>query len=101
MDEVGNVEENKLHFIEEFCEKCVKHHNRCWCNTFDWDEEINIEKPTNLESEKPNQIFRQPPSGWSEFRRKTISRENKAVPESNNMTIKNCKSVSTENFKLM
>ena len=29
-DELGNVEENRLNFIGEYCEKCVGNHNRCW-----------------------------------------------------------------------
>ena len=28
-DELSNVEENRLNFIGEFCEKCVGNHIRC------------------------------------------------------------------------
>ena len=56
-DELSNVEKNRLNFIGEYCEKCVGNHNRCWCNSSNWDEElVDIKSPTNnadpnLESE--------------------------------------------------
>ena len=80
-DELSNVEENRLNFIGEYCEKCVGNHNRCWCNSSDWDEElVDIENPTNnanpnLESDKPSHTsFRQPPPRWSEFRRRPFQK---------------------------
>ena len=49
-DESNNVEENRLNFIGEYCEKCVGTHIRCWCNSSDWDEElVDIENPTNAD----------------------------------------------------
>ena len=36
-DKLNNVKENRLNFIGEYGEKCVGTHNRCWCNTSDWD----------------------------------------------------------------
>ena len=74
----------------------------------DWDEDlIDIENPTNntdpnLESEKPSPTsFRQPPSGWSEFRRKAISKNKTSLERSDNLQTKTCKSVSTEEFNNM
>ena len=78
--ELNNVEENRANFIGEYCEKCVGTHNRCWCNSSDWGEElVDIENPTNsdpnLESKRPSPTsFRQPPLRWAEFRRRTISK---------------------------
>ena len=68
-DESINVEGNRLNFIGEYCEKCVGTHNRCWCNTSIWDEElVDIENPNNadpnLESKRPSPTsFKQPPPG--------------------------------------
>ena len=107
-DKLSNVEENRLNFIGEYCKKCVGNHNRCWCNSSNWDEElVGIENPTNnadpkLESEKPSHTsFKQPPPGWFEFRRKAISKNKTMLESSDNLTIKNCKSVSTEEFNNM
>ena len=107
-DELSNVEENRLNFIGEYCEKCVGTHNRCWCNSSDLDEEsVDLENPTNnadpnLESKRPSPTsFRQPPPGWSEFRRRAISKSKATLENSDNLTIKNCKSVSTEEFNNM
>ena len=70
-------EEDRVNFIGEYGEKCIGKHDRCWCNSSDWDEDlIDIENPTNntnpnLDSKKTSQIsFRQPPPGWSESRRR-------------------------------
>ena len=68
---------------------------------------IDIENPTNntdanLESEKPSQTsFRQPPPGWSESRRKAISKNKTLLESSDNLQIKNCRSDSTEEFNKM
>ena len=74
-------EEDRVNFIGEYCEKCIGKHDICWCNSSNWQEGlIDIEKPTyntdpNLESKTPSQTsFRQPPLGWSESRRKAISK---------------------------
>ena len=103
--ELNNIEENRLNFIGEYCERCVGTHNRCWCNTSNWDEElVDIENPTNnadpnVERKRSSPTsFRQLPPGWSEFRRKAISKSKAALENSDNLTIKNCKSVSTEEF---
>ena len=103
-DESNNVEENRLNFIGEYCDKCVRTHNRCWCNSSDWDEElVDIENPNNadpnLESKRPSPTsFRQPPPRWSEFRRKAISKSKAVLENSNHLAIENCKSISTEEF---
>ena len=97
-----------MNFIGEYCEKCIGKHYRCWCNSSDWDEDlIDIENPTkntdsNLESEKPSQTsFRQAPPGWSESRRKAISKNKTSLENSDNLQIKNCRSISTEKFNNM
>ena len=107
-DELSNVEDNRLNLIGEYCEKCVGNHKRCWYNSSNWDEElVDIENPTNntdpnLESEKPSHTsVRQPPPGWSEFRKKAISKSKTMLESSDNLTIKNCNSVSTEEFNNM
>ena len=97
-----------MNFIEEYGEKCIGKHDRCWCNSSNWDEDlIDIENSTNntnpnLESKKPSQTsFRQPPQGWSESRRKVISQNKTLLESSDNLQIKNCTSVSTEEFNNM
>ena len=35
-DKLSNVEENRLNFIGECCEKCVGNHNKCWWNSSNW-----------------------------------------------------------------
>ena len=103
-EELNNVEENRLNFIGKYCEKCVGTHNMCWCNSSDWDEGlVDIENPTNadttLESKRPSPTsFRQPPSRWAEFRRRTISKSKAMLENSNHMAIENYKSISTEEF---
>ena len=78
---IPQTEEDRVDFIGEYCDKCIGKHDMCWCNSSDWDEDlIDIENPTNntnlnLESEKPSQTsFRECPPGWSESRRKAISK---------------------------
>ena len=69
---------------------------------FVWGEElVDIGNPTDadptLESKTPSpKSVRKPPSGWAEFRRRTIS---KAMQEnSKHIAIEKCKSISTEEF---
>ena len=59
-EELHNVEENRLNFIAEYCEKCVGTHNRCWCNSSNWDERLvdPDNADPNLESKRP------PPTGF-------------------------------------
>ena len=50
------------------------------------EELVDIENPTNadptLESKWPSpKSFRQPPSGWAEFRRRTISKSKAVLRE--------------------
>ena len=103
-EELNNVEGNRQNFIGKYCEKCVGIYNRCWCNSSDWDEElVDIENPTNadptLERKRPSSTsFRQPPSGWAEFRRRTISKSKAILENGKHLAIKNCKSISTEEF---
>ena len=66
---LNNVEGNRQTFIGNYCEKCVRTHDRCWCNSSDWGEElVDIENPANadhtIESKRPYPTsYRQPPSG--------------------------------------
>ena len=79
-------------------------HDRCWCNHSNWDEElVDTENPTNadptLESKRPSPTsYRQSPSRWAEYRRRTISKSKANQENSKNMAIENCKSISTEEF---
>ena len=34
-------------FIEEYCEKCIKKHERSWCNGSDWDADLMDIEPPN------------------------------------------------------
>ena len=57
-EELNNVEGNRQKFTGNYCEKCIGTHDRCWCNSSDWGEElVGIENPTNaeptLESKRP------------------------------------------------
>ena len=103
-EELNNVEWNRSKFIGNYCNKCVGTHDRCWCNSSNWEEElVGIENPTNadptLESKRPSPTsYRQPPSGWAEYRRKTISKSKAPQENSKHMAIENCKSISTEEF---
>ena len=38
--ESSELEVTPNKFIGEYCEKCVKRYNRCWCDKSDWDEEL-------------------------------------------------------------
>ena len=47
-DEQSTPEETRKDFIGDYCEKCIRKYNRCWCNSSDWDEDlIEIEAPNN------------------------------------------------------
>ena len=64
-------------------EKCGK--TRCWCNSSNWGEElVDVENPNfipTLENKTPSpNSVRKPPSGWAEYRRRTVS---KAMQENN------------------
>ena len=103
-EEVNNVEGNRQKFIGNYYEKCVGTHDRCWCNSSNWGEElVDIENPSNddptIESKRPSPTsYRLPPSRWAEYRRRTISK-NKAMQEnSKHLAIENCKSISKEEF---
>ena len=95
---LNNVEGNRQKFIGNYCEKCVGTHDRCWSNSSNWGENLNNADPT-LESKRPSPTsYRQPSSGWAEYRRRIISKS-KAVQENRkHMAIENCKSISTEEF---
>ena len=83
-EELNNVEGNREMFIWNYCEKCIGTHDRCWCNSSNWGEElVDVENPTNadhtLESKRPSPTYyRQPPSRWAEYRRRTISKSKAA-----------------------
>ena len=68
-EEVNDVERNRHKFIRENCETCIGIHDRCWCNSSNWGEElVDVEKPTNadptLESKRPSpKSVRKPQSG--------------------------------------
>ena len=111
-NEQSNTEEDRVNFIGDYCEKCASQYNRCWCNTSDWSEDLveiennnnndtNISDP-NLEVELTSQTsFKQPPPGWSEFRRKTICKINTLPVESisnNGLKVNDCRSISPEEF---
>ena len=97
-------EGNSQKFIGNHCEKCVKTHDRCWCNSSNWGEElVDIENPTNadptLESRRPSPTsYRQPPSRWTEYRRRTISKSKASEEYSTHMAIESCISISMEEF---
>ena len=85
-------EEAQQNFIGEYCAKCIKKHNRCWCNGSDWDVDLmEIELPnspaTNFSNitntiKQPNSLkqisIRQPPPGWTKFRSSIINKSNNA-----------------------
>ena len=101
-DEVDNIE-NKQNFVGKYCEKCSVQYNRCWCNASDWSEdlEINNNKNPNLEETQltPHTSPTNPPSGWSEFRRKTIDELNAIRPMSSaDLQVSNNRSLSPEEF---
>ena len=83
--EESNMEEDRVSFIGDCCGKCAGQYNRCWCNTSDLSKDLveiennndtNISGP-NLEGELTSQTsFKQPPPGWSEFRKKVICKNN-------------------------
>ena len=50
-------------FIREYCEKCIKEHDRCWCDKSDWEYDLmEVEPPkiptTNLsnKTKQPNSL---------------------------------------------
>ena len=103
-EELNNVEGNRHKFIEEYCKKCIGTYDRCWCNSSDLGEDlVDVENPTNadptLESKRPSpKSVRKPPSGWAEFRRRTIYKSKTTQENGKYITIENCKSISTEEF---
>ena len=111
-NEQSNMEEDRVNFIGDYCEKCVIQYNRCWCNALHWTEDLveienndnndtNISNP-NLEVELTSQTsFRQPPSRWSEFTKKAICKNNTlpVEPISNDgLKVHDCRSISPEEF---
>ena len=56
--ECGDLEVVQNNFIGEYCEKCIKRHNRCWCDKSDWEVdlmEVELSKgPTNQNINKTN-----------------------------------------------
>ena len=92
---------------------CIKKHNRCWCNGLDWDGDLmEVEQPnsplinppdTTNSTKGPNSLkpvsIRQPPPGWSEFRKGTINKSNNAPLDK--IVIKGLRSISTEEFENM
>ena len=98
----NDVEGNRHQFIGNYCETCDKcGETRCWCNSSDWGEElVDVENPNanpTLENKTPSpKSVRKPPAGWTEHRRRTIS---KAAQESNRkIVIENCKTISKEEY---
>ena len=104
------MEEDRVDFIGDYCEKCASQYNRCWCNTSDWSEDpVEIENNDNndtyisnpnLEGELTSQTsFKKNPPGWSEFRKKAICKNNtlSVEPISNvGLKVNNCRSILPE-----
>ena len=79
------------YFMEEYCEKCIKKHKRCWCNGSDWDADLRDMEPPNSPATNPIktntnkrssslkqvQIWQSPP-GWSKCRNGATNECNKA-----------------------
>ena len=72
------IELVKPNFIGEYCSKCAKKYNRCWCYKSDWDDDLmDIETPKGPTKRSNNlqnlsiavMPIRQPPPGWVEYRR--------------------------------
>ena len=46
--ECDETETAQKDFIGEYCAKCIKKHNRYWCNRLDWDVDLmEVEQPNN------------------------------------------------------
>ena len=108
MDSDG-VEVTKSNFIGEFCKECIKKYNRCWCFKSDWEEDlIHVETPRLLTT-KPKQSQqlnmtvmpkRQPPPGWTEFRR-CVTKKNNDNDPTDKLIIKLIRSISTQELEEM
>ena len=105
-DELGNIEEGRQNFVGEYCERCSSQFNRYWCNASDWSKDLEIDNNNKNEENLSNpNLERQltpltsptkPPSGWSEFRKRTISKIS-----SNGLKVKDCRIISLEEFHSM
>ena len=98
--ECSDLEVMQNNFIGEYCEKCIKRHNRCWCDKSDWEVdlmEVELPKdPTNQNINKTNNAeqlnsltlvsIRQPPPGWSEYRRGVINKRCKTQTDNESKT---------------
>ena len=107
-NELTNMVNRKI-FLGEYCEKCyTQTHpvlNRCWCNTSDWGEDVdmNNDENPNLEAPlMPQTLPTIPPPGWSNFRRKTIAnlKANGSTSSANSQASPN-NSISPEEFHSM
>ena len=123
--DLGVVHSN---FIGEYCKKCIKKYNRCWCDKLDWDEDLmeveppkgptnqNISKTNN--TKQPNSLtlvsIRQPSPGWLEFRRGVINKSSNAQMDNemdnviqrmkthlDRIIIRGIRSISTKEFEEM
>ena len=79
-------------FVGEYCAKCIRKHNRCWCNGSDWDTDlVDIEPPNSPDTNPSNTTnitkrlnslkqvsIRQPPPGWPKCRNGATNKSNKA-----------------------
>ena len=109
-NELDNIE-SRQNFIGKYCERCsTQTHpilDRCWCKASDWSEDLEVNnnnKNPNLEETQltPHTSLTKPPSGWSEFRRKTIDELNAIRPMSSaNVQASNDRSISPEEFHSM
>ena len=114
-DEIEVINPN---FIGEYCSKCAKKYNRCWCYKSDWDDDLmEIETPNSpTKSLTMHKNFnltmvlnRQPPPGWVEYRRcvtkqTTNNSENSNSREDNpieKLIIKGIRSITTKEFEEM
>ena len=111
--ECDETETAQKDFIGEYCVTCIKKYNRCWCNGLNWDVDLmEVEQPnsppvnptdTTNPTKRPNSIklvsIRQPPPGWSEFRKGTLNKSN--IASLDKIIIMGLRSISTEEFENM
>ena len=60
--ECSDLEVVQNNFIGEYCEKCIKKHNRCWCNGSDWDVDLMEVELPNSPTTNPSNKTKQPNS---------------------------------------
>ena len=58
--ECSESETAQNNFIGEYCTKCIKKHNRCWCNGSDWDVDLMEVEPPNSPTTNLSNKTKQP-----------------------------------------